>query len=177
MKSLRWTFLLALLLAAALSACSQAPLKVPLDDFEFKVDAASYTAGQVIYPKNPAQFNKPVFNVKTITLSGDVTVEYTAVQSPLKMTFYARAENPGDAGCTDAGLAWVCDAANETPISSEYTFASGETQQVTLGSPNPEVLADGINQGEIWIGAKVTAGAATNVTFRFTHMVANVTVF
>ncbi|XOB99413.1 hypothetical protein ACMC9I_04825 [Deinococcota bacterium DY0809b] len=177
MKTLLRTSALVLTLAAALAACSKAPLTVPLEDFSISVDAVGNTVGQVVYPKNAAQFDRPVVGVKTIRLSGRVTVSYTAVQAPLVMTFYARTDDPGAAGCTDAGLAWICDAAGETPISSEYSFANGETQQVTLGDPNPEALADGINQGRIWIGAEVTSGAATGVTFDFTQMVAEVTVF
>lgn len=177
MKTLLRTSALLLALAAALAACSKAPLTVPLEDFSISVDAVGNTVGQVVYPKNAAQFDRPVVDVKTIRLSGQVTVSYTAVQAPLVMTFYARTSDPGAAGCTDAGLAWICDAAGETPISSAYSFANGETQQVTLGDPNPEVLADGINQGRIWIGAEVTSGAATGVTFDFTQMVAEVTVF
>ncbi|WP_287371073.1 hypothetical protein, partial [Oceanithermus sp.] len=177
MKTLLRTSALLLALAAALAACSQAPLTVPLDDFSIQVDAVGNTAGQVIYPKNAAQFSKPVLNVKTIQLKGQVTVSYTAVQAPLTMTFYARTSDPKNAGCTDAGLAWICNASGETAISTGYTFADGETKSIALGDPNPDVLANGLNQGFLWIGAEVTSGAATGVTFDFTQMVAQVTVF
>lgn len=178
MKALLRTSALVLTLAAALAACSKAPLTVPLEDFSISVDAVGNTVGQVFYPKNAAQFDRPVVDIKTIRLSGRVTVSYTAVQAPLVMTFFARTDDPAGAdGCTDAGIVWICDAAKETPISSAYSFPNGETQQVTLGDPNAKALADGINQGQIWIGAEVTSGEAAEVTFNFTQMVAKVTLF
>ena len=171
------TLLFGLLAALAFTACNGTTLNVPLADFSIQVDAVGYTAGQVVYPKDPTTFNDTYVNVKTITVSGNLKVTYDVVQAPLSMTFYARTQNPGDAGCTDAGLAWVCSASNETAISGSYDFNSGDSKTIELGNENPQILAEGLNNGSIWIGAEVTKGIGTNVLFEFSNLVAHVTLF
>ncbi len=171
------TLLFGLLAALAFTACGDTALNVPLADFSIQVDAVGYTAGQVVYPKDPTTFNETYVNVKTITVSGNLKVTYDVVQAPLSMTFYARTENPGDAGCTDAGLAWVCSASNETAISGSYSFNNGDEKAIDLGNENPQILAEGLNNGSIWIGAEVTNGIGTNVLFEFSNLVAHVTLF
>ncbi len=177
MKTLLKTSLLAFTLAMALAACGGTTINIPLDSFSISIDATANTVGKVVYPKDAATFEKPVVNVKTITLTGNVKSEYTAIQAPLEMKFYARVTDPSAAGCQDGGLVWICDASGETAISGSYTFQNGDTQPIELGATNPQVLADGINAGKIWIGAEVTSGAATNVKFSFSNMVAHVTIF
>ena len=177
MKTLLKPFLLAFFLAMGLAACGNTPINVPLDDFSISIDATANTLGKVVYPKNAATFEKPVVNVKTITLTGNVKSKYTPISSPLAMKFYARITDPSTAGCQDGGLVWICDANSETAISESYTFQNDDTQPITFGDTNPDILASGINAGKIWIGAEVTSGAATNVNFSFTDMVAHVTLF
>ncbi len=164
----------------ALSACGNTPISVPLDDFSIRIDATANTLGYVVYPYNSTKFEKQVVNVKTITISGNVEASYTSLTGDqLQMTFYARATSPADNPDCDgsSGVVYICPKGGETAITGSYTFTNGVTQPVTFGSSNPEVLADGINKGEIWIGAEVTSGVATNVNFNFTNMIASVTIF
>jgi len=164
--------------AFVLSSCGNAPVSVRLDDFSIKVDALANTLGKVVYPKQAATFEKSGLHVKTVTLNGKLTYSADIGSDSLTMAFYARLSDPKDAGCSDAGLAWLCDKANETPISDPQTFQKDTPTPFSLGDKNPTILADGINQGKIWIGVEVTEeSAATGVTFDFTDMVANVTLF
>lgn len=164
----------------ALSSCGENALSVPLDDFSVSIDATANTLGYVVYPYNSTKFDKPVVNVKTITITGNVKATYSSLTGDdLTMTFYARATSPADNPDCDgsSGIVWICKSDNEKPITGSYTFSNGTVQPVTFGNPNPEVLADGLNNGEIWIGAEISSGVATGVTLDFTSMVANVTIF
>ncbi|HHO57712.1 MAG TPA: hypothetical protein ENJ85_00905 [Oceanithermus profundus] len=180
MKRFALPVLVGLAAALALSSCDKAPLNVPLRDFSISVDATANTLGKVVYPWDAAQFAETKVGVKTITLSGKMTAHYTSLTGDaLEMTFYARTQQPDDqSGCTAVqGIAWVCETTQEKKISRSYTFTNGETQAIELGVQNPDVLASGLNQGYLWIGAEVTSGVATNVRFDFTDMVAHVSLF
>jgi len=164
--------------AALLPACTQAPIHIKLDDFRIQIDAVGYTAGQVIYPKEPTHFEDRYPNVKTVTVTGVMKAEFTPVQSPLVLSFYARVNDPAASdNCVDAVVAWVCDAEGELVLSRSYTVTNGAAQPFSLGDNNRWVLAEGVNRGEIWIGARVTSGIALDATFEFTDMVATVTLF
>jgi predicted small lipoprotein YifL len=179
MKTFLRSILGLLALAAALAACSKAPLHVPLDDFTVKIDATTNTLGRVVYPKDPAAFKEPVVNVKTITVSGKVTASYSSLTGDeLTLTFYARATSPeNNPNCSDGGVVWICDKDGEKPITGAYTFSNGQTQSITFGTSNADVLAEAVNHGEVWIGAEVSSGVATGVELNFTNMVASVTLF
>ncbi|WP_457636530.1 hypothetical protein [Oceanithermus sp.] len=172
--------LFGLIAVFALSSCGNTPISVPLGDFSINIDATTNTLGYVVYPYNPTKFDKPVINVKSITITGKVKATYTSLTGDnLNMTFYARATSPENNPDCDgtSGVVWICKSDNEKPVTGSYTFTNGEEQSITFGSTNSDVLAEGINNGEIWIGAMVSSGAATNVQFDFTNMVANVTIF
>jgi len=180
MNRLARVLLLGLIAAFVLASCGNTPISVHLDDFSVKIDAATYTAGYVVYPYNPTKFEKPVVNVKTITITGNVKATYSSLTGDdLTMTFYARATSPENNPDCDgsSGVVWICKKDNEKPITGSYTFSNGTVQPVTFGDPNPGVLAEGLNNGEIWIGAEVSSGVSTSVTLDFTNMVANVTIF
>jgi len=178
MERIARVLLLGLIAVFAFSACGKTPLSIPLDDFSLDIEATTNTAGYVVYPVEPASFEKPVINVKSITISGNATVTYTAAPGDnLQMTFYASAKDPDENGCTKTGPIYVCPKDGEKAITDSYTFINGDTKPIMLGSKNADVLTEGINQGFIWIGLEVTSGAATNVHFDFTDMVANVILF
>ncbi len=179
MKTLLRTSALVLTLAAALAACSKAPLNVPLSDFSIQVDALVDTAGKVVYPKNPAKFRDSVVDVKSITLTGNLTYSATAGSNQLTLTFYASVDDPGNhsGNCQDYTSFYLCDPAGEKAISQPKTFTKGEKSPIELGSPNPDVLSTGINQGKIWIGALVQDSLALDSRLEFTDMVAHVVLF
>jgi hypothetical protein len=180
MKRYALTALLALFAVVALSGCDKTPISVGLEDFSVSIDATANTLGYVVYPYDSTKFEKPVVNVKTITVNGNVTASYNSLTGDeLTMTFYARATSPANNPDCDgsSGLVWICKADNEKAITGSYTFTNGQTQQITFGTSNADVLAAAVNNGEIWIGAEVTSGVATGVTLNFTNMVANVTIF
>jgi len=175
-KKVRFLVPLALF-ALLIAACSKAPLRIPLKDFDVKVKATTPTGGKVIYPKTAAKFDKPVLNVKTISLAGEVTPEATAKSGSMTITFYARVDDPKDAGCKDLEVIWVCDKEKEKPISERTTLTYGQANPIQLGHPNADILADGLNQGSIWIGAEIESGLSADTTLHFRKMIASVTVF
>lgn len=162
-------------LAVALVACSQYPLNIPLKDFSITVDAAAPTAGKVLYPKDAATFQRSVINIKSISLTGDLTFTSAAGSNQLTLTLYARTEDPS-ASCHAYGSFYLCDSSGEKAVSKQITLENGQAH-IELGAPNPDVLAAGINQGKIWIGALVESGVALGSTFEFRNMAAHVVVF
>ncbi len=178
MKRIAITMLAALAAALALSSCGKAPLNVPLSDFSINIDAVADTAGKVVYAKSPTEFQRSVLNVKSITVSGKMTYTATTGSNTLTLTFYGSVDDPKNrSSCADLGGFYVCDPSGEKAISSQGSFPKGEPTAITLGSPNPEVLADGINNGQVWIGALVENSLSLNTTFEFTDMVARVVIF
>ncbi len=172
------TLLFGLLAALAFTACNGTTLNVPLADFSVTINVAVDTAGQVVYPKNPAEFQEPVLNVASITLSGYLTYEANAGSDSLTLTFYASADDPQNhSGCSDMGSFYLCDPTGEKAISNEGTFPENKATPISLGNPNPDVLTTGINRGKIWIGALVQDSLALDTTLNFTDMVAHVTLF
>jgi len=179
MKHLAKVLLIGLVAAFVLSACGNTPISVKLDDFSIELDELANTSGKVIYPKEAAKFSKSGINVKTIKLTGNLTYTADIGTSSLTMAFYARLDDPGENGCHDAGLAWICDKGDkDVSISEAKEYKKDVKTPISFGDKNPEILADGVNQGYIWIGVEVSGiSGATNLKFDFTDMVAEVTVF
>jgi len=178
MKRLTKVLLLSLVAAFVISACGSAPLSIKLDDFNIKLDEVANTSGKIFYPKEAAKFSKSGINVKTIKLTGNMMYTADAGTSSLNMAFYARLDNP-EGSCTDAGMAWVCDKSDkDVAISDAKEYEKDVKTPISFGDKNPEVLADGVNQGQIWIGVEVSGfSGAAGVEFKFTDMIAQVTIF
>ncbi len=178
MKRFALPVLVGLAVALALSSCDKAPLNVPLSDFSINIDVLADTAGKVVYAVRPTEFQKSVLNVKSITISGKMTYTATTGSDTLTLTFYGSADDPdGRSGCDRFGSFYVCDPSGEKAISSQGSFPKGVPTDIALGSPNPEVLAEGINNGRIWIGALVENSLSLNTTFEFSDLVAHVSLF
>ncbi|WP_287416789.1 hypothetical protein [Oceanithermus sp.] len=178
MKGIAKLLLLGLLAVPVLSSCGGTPISVPLSDFSININVVADTAGKVVYAESPTEFQESILNVKSITLSGKMTYTTTTGSDTLTLTFYGSADDPaGRNGCDRFGSFYVCDPSGEKAISSQGSFPKGVPTDIALGSPNPEVLAEGINNGRIWIGALVENSLSLNTTFEFTDMVAHVTLF
>ena len=178
MKGIAKLLLLGLLAVPVLSSCGGTPISVPLSDFSINIDVVADTAGKVVYAESPTEFQESILNVKSITLSGKMTYTTTTGSDTLTLTFYGSANDPANrSSCTKIGSFYLCDPSGEKAISSQGSFTKGVPTEITLGSPNPDVLADGINNGRIWIGALVEGSLSLNTTFEFTDMVAHVTLF
>ena len=177
MKTLLKTSLLAFALAMALAACGNTPISVPLDDFSIDIGTVTDTANKVIYSKQPASFAK-AYVAKTINITGKLTYTAVAGSNTLNITFYASASDPKNhTGCNAIGEIYICDPSGEKAISKPSSFTKDQAAPITLGDPNSEVLAEGINNGQIWIGALVTESLSINTKFSFSNMVAHVTIF
>ncbi len=173
MKKTLQLILLSLIATVVLSACGNTPIQVGLQDFTVDASAVANTAGKVVYKAEPVSFEKPVINVKTVKLSGNVTPSYLG--TTLQIQFYASASKP--VGCDEVAGLLVCDKNGQKPISGEYTLENGVKQPIELGNPNADVLAEGLNNGKIWLGVEIASSGAANVKLQFSDMVASVTIF
>ena len=155
------------------TSCGATPIFVDLDDFSINIPAAVNTAGLVIYSADPISLEKQSLNIKAVRLSGFIEPTYTG--DTLKLTFYASATEPD--GCASFQSILICGKIGHKRISSEYTLHNGFKQPISLGDPNADVLADGVNNGKLWIGVEVTSSASADISLQFSDMVASVTIF
>jgi len=175
----RAAFLLALpALAVVIGACSNLPVRVGLQDVTIDLGAVTSTQGNVLYPSAPSAFQKPSLHVSSASIDGDVAA--TGLASDTSFTFYGRASDPSqDGNCQLVGnltrTYYACPASQESAISGPVTLpADGSSKALHLSG---NVLAQGANQGKLWLGATVEGGASTGATLHFTHLVASVAVF
>lgn len=150
-----------LLTLLALSSCSNAPLSVPIRDFD--VDFAGIQTGQAVFTK--ASFNKPPVAVSQLALEGTLTFPQTSAS----FTFFASDAEPCNKQVS--GI-YVCNP-NAPHIEELGTtsFATGKTQPLQLSGTR---LKDGINSGNLWIGVRLDTGGIASGTLQFRNMVAKV---
>jgi hypothetical protein len=167
-----------ILLATALSACSGAPIIVPVDPVEFPLPAAFPTLGQVVYPAASASFQKSPVAFSAVSMTGNAAA--TGVLLQVKANIYARTTDPSD--CTKVTVnttsVYVCDANTQTKLSSQpITLAVDGSKTVFKLEDNKGVLKEAMTSGKLWVGLEFTEGLAANSNVKFSEMVASLAVF
>lgn len=155
---MRWIFWLTLL---ALASCTNAPLSVPIRDFD--VDFAGVQTGQAAFVK--ANFDKPPVALTQLTLEGTLSFPQTSAS----FTFFASDTEP----CTNkiSGV-YICNpGASHIEQAGTASFASGTTQPLQLSGNR---LKNGINSGNLWIGVRLDTGGIASGTLQFRNMIAKV---
>ncbi len=155
---MRWIFWLALLV---LASCTNAPLSVPIRDFN--VDIAAIQTDQAAFVK--ANFDKPPVALTQLTLEGTLTFPLTTAS----FTFFASDSEPCNIQISGVYICNLGDSHIEQVGTAN--FASGTTQPLQLSGRR---LKDGINSGNLWIGVRLDAGGITAGTLQFRKMIAKV---
>ncbi len=148
-----------LLLVGLLFGCSNAPLSVPLRDFD--VDVVAFQNNRIVFVKQ--DFAKPPFALRKADLEGNLTY-----QTGFAFSFYATDSVP----CSNrSNNYYVCEENSSFELIGRANFQSGSTQPLRFSGSK---LTSGINSGNLWIGVKLDSGIATAGTLEFRNLVARV---
>jgi hypothetical protein len=167
-----------LALSASLSACSSAPVTVPVDPFEFTLPAALPTLGQVVYPAVSATFQKSPVGFSSVTFTGSAAA--SNVIAAVKANIYARTTEPSECNkvTVNTTSVYVCDATAQTKVSSQaITLATDGSKTAFKLEDNKGVLKEAMTSGKLWVGLEFTEGLAVNSKVKFSEMVASLAVF
>lgn len=148
-----------LFLLGLLVGCTNAPLRVPIRDFD--VDIATIQSNKITFVKQ--DFEQPRVNLSRVELEGNLTYK-----TGVSFLFYATDAEP--CGTQSNGV-YLCDASQGFEQIGTASFQSGPTQDLKLSGSS---LTRGINSGQLWIGVKLESGLATAGTLQFRNMVAKV---
>ncbi|MGQ9735718.1 MAG: hypothetical protein ACUVUP_03910 [Thermaceae bacterium] len=162
---------LASLLTLALAACS-VTVTVRLPEQTLDV-TSSNTAGKIIYPKNPLTFSRPPVQAKRVEITGEANL---SPHTPLSLVVYARTSAPAPLGCLEFSNIYICDEGQKGTYVGEINFMEASHTSFTLGKEGGETLAQGVNQGQLWLGVKVEGTGSLNSTLTLKEMEATVTV-
>ncbi|KGQ21776.2 hypothetical protein [Thermus filiformis] len=164
--------LLATLVLGLLSACSFT-VTVPLPDQEIPLNAPN-TAGKVVYPKAGLSFERPPVQVQKVLLGGEAELSPFA---PVSLDLYVRLEGNFEvAGCTPLGdLYYVCDVGQKDTYLGRIDLMAASSAPFTLGQQGGEALAQGVNNGRFWLGAKVGGVGSVGATLRLRNLKATAT--
>lgn len=157
-----------LLTLGLLAACSVTVI-VNLPDQTLPL-TASNTVGKVIYPKDPLAFSPPPVQALRIVVTGEAELSPYA---PLSLDVYARASAP--LGCFGYSTIYVCDISPEDTYVGQIDLTKASRTSFTLGQQGGETLAQGVNQGRLWLGVKVGGTGSPNATLYLKKMTATVT--
>ncbi|MER3603347.1 MAG: hypothetical protein C4298_06025 [Thermus sp.] len=168
-----WKAILGYLTLGLLSACSFT-VTVPLPDQTLTL-TASNTTGKILYPKTPLGASAPIQTARVI-LTGEAEL---SPFTPISLDVYARTSAPSpSSGCVDLSPyvdAYACDVTQADAIVGRIDFKAAQTTSFTLGQTGGEILARGINQGQLWLGVKVAGTGSVNATLHLKNMKATVT--
>lgn len=153
MRSIIQLFLLGLLVG-----CTNAPLSIPIGDFD--VDIVAIPSGKIAFVKQ--NFERPPLSLSKVELKGKLTYQ----QEDVSFLFYATYTEPCN---TQFGGVYMCDASPSFEEIGRAGFQSGATQDLRLSGNS---LTRGINSGQLWLGVKLESGLATAGTLQFRNMVA-----
>ena len=163
---MRARYLIPLLaLAALLGACSLPPVTVPIEDIDVRL---ANTAEQVALVKI-AHDPLPAGHLVGVKVYGEASFD-----SPqnVTLTFYATTDV---SGCTSQGDYALCPEAAVTKVSDPVGFDNEAGPKKFALDKNTGVLAEGLNRGKLYLGAKV-GGAALGQVLHLRNMYAEVRV-
>lgn len=149
--------ILYLLWLGLLASCANAPLRVPIDDFD--VDIALVQSNKIAFVKQ--RFEQPPISLSRAELEGSLTY-----QTGPSFVFYTTDQEPC---ATQTSGIYLCDPSPAFEQAGTANFQSSSTQRFKLSSNS---LTRGINSGQLWIGIKLESGLATAGTLQFRNMVA-----
>lgn len=152
-----------------LAACS-VTVTVPLPNQTLALTAPN-TVGRVIYPKDPLAFPPPPVQAVRIVITGEAELSPYA---PLSLDVYARVSAPS--GCLEYSTIYVCDISREDTYVGQIDLSKASPTSFTLGEQGGETLAQGVNQGRLWLGVKVGGTGSSGATLTLKNMTATVTV-
>jgi hypothetical protein len=167
-----------LALSASLSACSSAPVTVPVDPFEFTLPAALPTLGQVVYPAVSASFQKSPVGFSSVSFTGNAAA--SNVLLAVKANIYARTSEPSDCQkvTVNTTSVYICAAGTQTKVSSQaITLASDGSKSAFKLEDNKGVLKEAMTSGKLWVGLEFTEGLGANSNVKFSEMLASLAVF
>lgn len=142
-----------------LVGCTNAPLSIPIKDFDVYI--AAIQSDKIAFVKQ--DFEQPRVSLSRVELEGNLTYETGA-----SFVFYATDAEPCD---TKSNGVYLCDASQDFEQIGTANFQSGSTRALKLSG---KALTRGINSGQLWIGVKLESGLATAGTLQFRNMVAKV---
>ena len=165
MKRVIWAILLAAT-GLLLASCTTPPVTIGLTDVEIDLQVAADSAGKIIFPKEPLKLKNPIpgTQVASVSVQGRAKLD-----SPATLSFdvYAASQDPGELGCTRVDLVlsayYVCDpgTAGVEKVSQSTIEFNNDDGPVSFRLSGG-VLADGINNGTLYLGAQISGGTAGN---------------
>ncbi len=155
-----------ILLLGLLAGCTNAPLRVPLKDFD--VNIALVPSDRVLFVKQ--SFDKPPLSLSQVALEGYLTYR----QESTTLGFYAADATPCSPTRVGSEELYLCNP-NGPGIASlgQVGFSAGAIQRFEF---NHNKLTRGINSGELWLGVRLEGGLPTAGTLQFRSLVARVAV-
>lgn len=151
------------LVALLLTACSQAPLSIPVADSS--TDIALITGSSIVFQKANQTQNPPT-PVKSIALEGTAT--YKTENSVFE--FFASDGVPCN---NQVGSVYICSPNASLESLGQTDFSSGASQSFRWSGTK---LTDGTNKGTLYLGVRLKSGTLSSGTLRFSNMVAKVAI-
>jgi len=153
-----------------LAACTTPPVTIGLSDVAIDLSVAVDSAGKVIFPENPLEFKNPVpaTSIASVTVRGKARLAQAASVS---FDVYATDTNPDTLGCTRVGSVitgyfYVCDPATTGVAKvSQNTIAFDNEEGPVPFTLSGDMLASGINNQNLYLGAVISGGAAGNTLY------------
>ena len=162
---MRVRFLLLLLgLLGLLAACSLPPVNVPIQDADVRL---VNTAGQVALVK-VAHDPLPAGHLVGVRVFGEAS--FDSAQS-LSLTFFATTDV---SNCNVNGDYAVCPEDQVTQVGDTLTFNNEAGPKKFALDRNTDVLAEGLNNGNLYVGARVDGGALGQAVLHLRNMYAEV---
>ncbi len=146
-------------------ACSTPPITIGLSDVAIGLAIAVNSAGKVIFPASPLDFQNPVpgTRVASVTVRGEARLKKRANVS---FNVYATGTDPGELGCNPfpSGEFYLCDPDTNgiEKVSQEAIPFEGNAGPVPFELCGT-MLAEGIHAKSLHLGASIEGGTAGNV--------------
>ena len=162
----------AAILALALTACSNAPLRASINgDVNFTLPLVPPTAGAVIYAADAATFQSSPVVPASVTLEGNASA--TGVSNTVKAFVHGSSTDPAlTSGCLKVSSVIVClpNSASRLGANAITLEANGTKSKFSLGDANQDTLKTALKNGKIWLGLEVSEGFASNANVKFSDV-------
>jgi len=151
-------------LLGLLAACTLPPVSVPIQDADVRL---VNTAGQVALVK-VAHDPLPAGHLVGVKVYGEAS--FDSPQS-VSLTFFATTDV---STCSVSGDYAVCSESAVTQVSDTLSFKNEAGPKKFALDKNTDVLAEGLNRGELYVGARVDGGALGQEVLHLKNMHAEV---
>jgi hypothetical protein len=158
--------------AMLLTACSSAPLRVPINqNLTVNLPIVPPTFGAVIYAADAATFQAAAITPASVRLEGNAAA--TGVTAEVKAYVHGRTSDPASDGtCLQVSSVFVCLPNSGSRLGSEPITLKADASKTkfSLGDGNQETMKAALKNGKIWLGLEISQGFASNANLTISEL-------